>query len=192
MYRIYNTEAVVLSGSPTSEGSRTFSLLTEDFGLIQAHAEGVRKSASKFRHALQTFSLVSVSLVRGRGKFRIIHANTTSSYREIMKSVPGALSLCGRISWLLRRMIPEEEKNRAVYLSVKEFFLLLPKMQEEQFPLLEIAAVMRILSALGYFPARSEYHTLFEGDISLVLPRIKDLRKNIIADINTALVDSHL
>ena len=67
MYRIYETEAVILSSTSISEVSRVYTLLTRDFGIILARAEGVRKSSSKFRYVLQNLSLASLSLVRGKG-----------------------------------------------------------------------------------------------------------------------------
>ncbi len=70
---IYSTEAVVLKTEERGESSRLFWLFTEQFGLVIAHAQGVRAGHSKLKHELQPYQLVKVSLVRGREWWRIVN-----------------------------------------------------------------------------------------------------------------------
>lgn len=192
MYRIYETEAIILSAAPSAECGRAYTLLTPELGIVVARAEGVRKSASKFRYALQTLSTLSLSLVRGKGFYRIVHAEPRLSYRSLLASASGALSLAARIAWLLRRMVGEGEANPKLFAVIKEFLILLSTTPRESLSLLEIATVMRVLSLLGYFPERSEYADMFEGPLAPALPRVGALREHLIKDINEALSASHL
>ncbi len=87
-YHIYTTRGLVLSARPVKEADRLYSILTRDFGLIRAHAIGIRKSTSKLRGALEPVSLSSVSLVRGKEFWRLTSAEVIKKFK---KSKPLAL-----------------------------------------------------------------------------------------------------
>jgi len=84
-YHIYTTKGIILSARPIKESDRLYSILTRDFGLIRAHAIGVRKSASKLRGALEPVSLSRISLVRGKEFWRLTSAEVL---RKLKKSKP--------------------------------------------------------------------------------------------------------
>lgn len=75
---IYSTEALVLKAEDRGEGSRLFWLFTEHFGLVVAHAQGVRQAHSKLKHELQLYNLIRVSLVRGREWWRVVNVAGSS------------------------------------------------------------------------------------------------------------------
>ncbi len=70
---IYSTEAVVLKTAEQGESSKLFWLFTEQFGLVLAHAQGVRAGHSKLKHELQLYNIAKVSLVRGREYWRVVN-----------------------------------------------------------------------------------------------------------------------
>lgn len=70
-YRTYTTTAIVCGSYDRYQADRTFRLFTESFGLLYATARSVREERSKQRYALQDFSLLQVSLVKGRAGWRI-------------------------------------------------------------------------------------------------------------------------
>ncbi len=81
-YHIYTTKGLVLSERPLKEADRLYSILTRDFGLVRAHAIGVRKGVSKLRGSLEPVSLSTVSLVRGKEFWRLTSAELIKSFKK--------------------------------------------------------------------------------------------------------------
>lgn len=70
-YRTYTTTAIVCGSYDRNQADRSFRLFTESFGLLFATARSVREERSRQRYALQDFSKLQVSLVKGKGGWRI-------------------------------------------------------------------------------------------------------------------------
>lgn len=70
-YRTYTTAAIVCGSYDRNQSDRTYRLFTESFGLLFATARSVREERSRQRYALQDFSRIQVSLVKGRSGWRI-------------------------------------------------------------------------------------------------------------------------
>src|SRR3989344_5390571 len=68
MYKIYQTEGLVIEGRSLGEADRFLTVFTKDFGMIQAQAQGVRKISSKLRYSLRNFSYAEIDLVQGKEK----------------------------------------------------------------------------------------------------------------------------
>jgi hypothetical protein len=74
MYHKHTTFAFVLNVSPSGEKNHFITLFTREFGMIRAKAQSVRVADSKLRYALQEFSYIEVSLVKGKEIWRITNA----------------------------------------------------------------------------------------------------------------------
>ena len=74
MYHIHTTHALVVGMLPVGEKHYFVNLFTKDFGMIRAKAQSVRVNVSKLRFALQEYSFVNISLVRGKDTWRITNA----------------------------------------------------------------------------------------------------------------------
>lgn len=70
-YQTYTTEAIVCGSYTRHTSDKTYLLFTQIAGMIYATARSVREERSRQRYALQDFSLVRISLVQGRGGWRI-------------------------------------------------------------------------------------------------------------------------
>lgn len=186
-HQIYTTQALILASRDFGESNRWYYLLTPDYGLIIARAQGVRELKSKLRGHLKLFELAQISLVRGREYWRLIGTEKVASQAKTF-SVPrkqspehekslgllrssGAASLAAqaRVANLLRRLLPEAAADPALFEVVKKGFADLPGG--------EVKLVWKILRQLGYI-ARPEI-----GDSS---------EKVLIQEINHALSHSHL
>lgn len=133
-YAVYTTRGFILASAPSGEASKTYSIYTEDFGLIAARAQGVRLLASKLRYNLEEYSLAALSLVRGREVWRITGAEKESLPRA-------SAQIRARILNLTRRLVQGEERNDAL------FSALLSLMDEK---VSETAILAEVLSGLGY------------------------------------------
>ena len=79
-YQTYTTEAIVCGSRDSYTSDRSFLLFTKDAGMLWAAARSVREEKSRQRYALQEFSHLRVSLVRGRAGWRIGSAEAIRNY----------------------------------------------------------------------------------------------------------------
>lgn len=126
-YYIYTTRGIVLSERPIREADRLYSILTRDFGLVRAHAIGVRKGVSKLRGSLEPISLSTVSLVRGKEFWRLVSAEHIKSFKKSQPLV------------LLEKLIAGESAHPELFDIVEQYI-------ESD----EVTLVSQILFHLGY------------------------------------------
>lgn len=70
-YQTYTTEAIVCGTFNRNTADRSYLLFTKEAGMLYAEARSVREERSRQRMALQDFSLVRVSLVKGKSSWKI-------------------------------------------------------------------------------------------------------------------------
>lgn len=123
------------------------SLLTKEFGLVRARAEGLRKPGAKLAHALQTLDSCVVTLVRGKEAWRLSGALLTDSW---VKERDRASRLrAGRVAGLLLRLVQGEANDLALYAIFSEFLRALPPLSEEGQDSAECLVAIRLLRTLG-------------------------------------------
>ena len=145
-YKTYTTEALVCGSAAHNTSDKNYLLFSREGGMIWATARSVREERSKQRQALQDFSWVRVSLVKGKSGWRIGSAEAlgnsflsaqTRSERGIVKQV----------ILQLRRYVHGEVSLPRVYDDVAE--LLLCNTADERDLSAQLFSV-RLLSELGY------------------------------------------
>jgi recombinational DNA repair protein (RecF pathway) len=70
-YQTYTTRALVCGTYNRNTADRSYLLFTREAGMLYAEARSVREERSRQRMALQDFSLVRVSLVKGKSSWKI-------------------------------------------------------------------------------------------------------------------------
>ncbi len=141
----YVTEGFVLGHLDIKESSRLLYVLTEDFGLVMALAQGVREPKSKMRTNLQDYTCLNLGLVRGKEFWRVTSAEENSWMSDINSS-PEVCPVVIRIFSLVRRLVQGEAKDQELYQIIKE------ALQNRDS---ELIAVAKILKHLGYLKAES-------------------------------------
>ena len=108
MYHIYTTKALVCGSFLQGNADKVFLLFTKDLGMLYATAKSVREERSKQRFALQEFSLIKVSLIRGKQSWRIGSVESERNYfhEAVDRQARGSVVL---IFKTLRRFIHGEE-----------------------------------------------------------------------------------
>lgn len=158
----YVTDALVLARTPLKESAALVTLLTEEFGLVRARAEGLRKSGAKLAHALQTLDRCEVTLVRGKEGWRLSGAILEESWFGKLAR-PERLR-AGRIAGLMLRLVHGEANDPALYALYAGFLEALPGLSEESQDTAEIMTALRILTSLGLdvgvLPQAGEYAPL--------------------------------
>lgn len=143
----YVTRAFVLQRTPIKEAATLVTLLTDDFGLIRARAEGLRKPGAKLASALQTLSEAEVTLVRGKDGWRLSGALLSEDWFAKLDRV--ARQRAGRITGLLLRLVHGEASDPVIYAAFEELLRRLPSLPEEAQDTLECLTALRVLASLG-------------------------------------------
>lgn len=151
-YRLYTTPSFVLARQPVGEANITVWLLTRELGVIRASAQAARSILSKHRYGLQTFSLSTVSVVRGKGGWRITSVVPHRSYFPRLADSKVAVDVVAKLALSIRTLCAGEERQPELY---DVFYETLHALSDNSFPDRETRAVERIallrtLVCLGY------------------------------------------
>jgi recombinational DNA repair protein (RecF pathway) len=187
---IYETRAFILESSGRREADRIFSLYTEEFGMIRASAQAVRKMESKLRPHLADISLVHVSLVRGKEVWRIVAAD-----RE--RELPDLGAPCGaafvRAAKLILRLVRGERADPKLFAILSSAYVMLFEVGADPLSF-EIGLVLKILHELGYVDPKDPFDDfLKDPEFSITtLSRFTPFARRAVALVNTSLRETQL
>lgn len=176
------------------EANRLYFLLTRDLGFIKVTAQGVRLSKSKLKGHLQVFSLVKISVVKGKDLWRITNAEAIVQNGVIKNK--GKLAVLFNSSALLLRLVHGEEKNEKLFECVESAYILCrdADLSAEELKNTEILTVLRIMHFLGYIK-KAEGLSVFAENTNLTPEILSDFSvksKIAVSEINRALKETHL
>ncbi|MBY0309779.1 recombination protein O N-terminal domain-containing protein [Patescibacteria group bacterium] len=190
-YSTYTTEAIVCGTRDRNTTDRSFLLFTQSGGMLYAEARAVRRENSKQRHALQDFTRVRISLIRGKSGWRVGSVEALENYyanavdREARGSVVGLVKM-------LRRFARGEEAMTEVYEFIKVALAVLTQSQASR-TFLDAYVQVHFLAYLGYvalgmLPAPLQ-HTNVTSAGALAS---KDYEALLRIQLESAVVHSHL
>jgi recombinational DNA repair protein (RecF pathway) len=143
----YSISAITLARTPHGEANAHIALLTSEFGLVRARAQGVRKPGAKLAPALQTLAECEAILVRGKEGWRLSGAVLSRNrFTELSSS---ARLRAGRVAQLLLRLVPGETRDHDLYALYAAFLDMLPSLNDLDADAAETLAVLRTLRILG-------------------------------------------
>jgi len=160
-YQTYITEAIVCGSRASNTSDGVFLLFTRDAGMIHAHARSVREEKSKHRYALQPFSYLRITLVRGKGGWRIIGTESIQNFYS-ETSTREARSFLRNTTILLRRVMRGETAHPEIFDDIICANMQSNKQNPEK---LEQILFLRTLNTLGYVPPQPLYESLLTSDI---------------------------
>lgn len=146
-YATYITDGLVCGTFNRNTADRSYLLFTREAGMLYADARSVREERSKQRYALQDFSLVRVSLVKGKQVWRIGSIEPVHNYyhQASGKQARGGVVAVFR---LLRRFMKGEEASTELFDFVLASLQVLEDLVDNHF----VAEVvqLRVMAYLGY------------------------------------------
>ena len=168
-HRLYHTEAFVLNCRPFGEANAWYYLLTPDFGLVVAAAQGVRELKSKLRGQLTSRAHLLVSLVRGRGGWLITAAENSGLLPPRPESFEEQATLI-RISRLLYRLVRGEERNPVLFDELKWGLvrIIAQRLPPARLYHHELILVLKLLWRLGYVSPPQTLSSPTAGPAALV------------------------
>ena len=127
---------------------KSFLLFTRDAGMLYATARSVREEVSKQRNALQDFSRIRVSLIKGKQGWRVgsVEAEHNDFSAAKDREVRGSVVLIYR---LLRRFIRGEEASADLYDFIIHALDTIAQPQPNR-RILDLYIQIHIMSLLGY------------------------------------------
>ena len=151
-YQTYTTEAIVCGTFNRNTADRSYLLFTKEAGMLYAEARSVREERSRQRMALQDFSLVRVSLIKGKSSWKIGSIECKKNFFMMAedKAARGSVVLVSRF---LRRFYGVQEAAPVLFEYVAGALELLSKSTSNRDYLEKIIQV-RMLLELGYVDDR--------------------------------------
>lgn len=189
MYQIYTTEGLIIESRIFGESNKIYFILTRDFGLIRATAQGVCKIESKQKFGLQTLSFSKISLVKGRDIWKITSAISMENVFLNLKGDKNKLNVFLRIVSLIRKLLVEEEKEPIFFDVVESLYKFLKtenSNNRDKLSSAELLTVMKILHASGYLGENKNFRDLLEADdfSDETINNIKRIKREMLKEVN--------
>jgi DNA repair protein RecO len=152
-YQTYTTEALVCGTFNRNTADRSYLLFTREAGMLYAEAKSVREERSRQRMALQDFSLVRVSLVKGKSSWKIGSIEAKQNFFMAASDKEARGSVVSLIKFL-RRFYGGQEAAPALFdFTVRALAQLSADIPHRTF--LERIIQVTLLEELGYVDTKS-------------------------------------
>lgn len=147
-YSTYTTEALVCGTFNRNTADRSYLLFTKEAGMLFAEARSVREERSRQRFALQDFSHVRVSLIKGKSSWKIGSIESKMNYfsHATSKEARGSVVHLFR---LLRRFLSGQEAAPAFFERIVAALQLLAHETSGR-EVIEKVTYVQLLLELGY------------------------------------------
>ena len=191
-YQTYTTEAFIIGNFANNTADKSFLLFTKRAGMLYASARSVREERSRQRYALQDFTLVTVSLIKGKTGWRVgsVEARGNLFAEATTRVARGSLV---RLTKLIRRFVQGEEVNESLYDEFIAGLTYLADVDESDRIFYENVIMARLLYILGYIAPPQTILPLFELPLATIKKElIKTESKSIVRLLDTAENVSHL
>jgi recombinational DNA repair protein (RecF pathway) len=164
-YQTYITEALIVGSFDSNTADKSYLLFTRDAGMIYASARSVREERSRQRFALQDFSRITVSLIKGKTGWRIGSVQSEGNFfvEATDRAVRGSIV---RICKLLRRFIAGEEPHPDLYEEILAGLTHLSKTNSKNRNLIEEVIFVRVLYRLGYIASAPHIAAVLDSKLS--------------------------
>lgn len=164
-YQTYITPALICGSFDSNTADKSFLLFSREAGMIYASAKSVREERSRQRFALQDFSIVIVSLIKGKTGWRIGSVQSEGNFfvEATDRAVRGSVV---RLCKLLRRFVAGEEPHPNLFDEVMAGMIILCRETMSNRALFEEMLVARVLYQLGYIARTPRLRGVFDSNLT--------------------------
>jgi recombinational DNA repair protein (RecF pathway) len=192
-YQTYITPAFICGSFDSVTSDKSYLLFTRTAGMIYASAKSVREERSRQRFALQDFSVITVSLIKGKTGWRIgsVQSEGNLFTAASSRSVRGSIV---RISKFLRRFVTGEEPHPELYDEIMLGLASLCESTQTNRALIEEIILARLLYSLGYIAPARDIIEIFDANFAtlLITPASETLLTRLKTVTASATTASHL
>lgn len=190
MYATYTTEALVCGSKVHNTSDKNLLLFTQEAGMLFGSVRSMREERSRQRYALQDFSLVRVSLVKGKAGWRVGSVTSLTNYYQSASDRESRGGVVAIIK-LLRQFVHGEESHPALYRDTVAALEAMSTAPEGVAPHYRELYTYRLLYHLGYIAREAELTALLADDVwsdpaAVLIP------KKATAAVENAIRASHL
>lgn len=191
-YKTYTTEALVCGSNCHNTSDKNYLLFCKDEGMLFATARSIREERSKQRYALQDFSHIRVSLIKGKSGWRIGSAEALgNAFMQVENRKQRGL--INFVFAQLRRYVHGEIALLHVYEDAHEIITNSAFFEEKSARVQQLFLV-RLLSELGYIAPEESWGILVE--VSSIQSALEvygeDMNQSVAKAIETGTHASHL
>lgn len=188
-HRMYTTEAIVCGSKNSYTSDCSYLLFTKEMGMLWASARSVRMEKSKQRYALVDFSIIRVSLVKGKGGWRIgsVEAVSNPFMEARQRSCRAGVAA---VIKLLRRFVQGEESHPSIFRDAVMALSCIAAADTDDGVDLQDQFTLRTLNTLGYIAPHNSYRELIENSDPWSVPQ--KISREAHRAIEKALTASHL
>ena len=168
-YQTYITPAIVLGSYDSSTADKSYRLFTERAGMLYASARSVREERSRQRYALQDFSHIMVTLVRGKTGWRIgsVEAKENFFMQATNRATRGSVV---KLAKVMRRYVHGEESHPELYAEFASAVRLVLNPDLSERDAFELCLIVRLLTHLGYVAGSGTVARLCQMPIDSLTP----------------------
>ncbi|MBI5221750.1 MAG: DNA repair protein RecO [Candidatus Magasanikbacteria bacterium] len=152
---IYDTQGIILKKIDFGEASQIFSFYTQDFGKLIIIGQGTKKIVSKLNSSLQFFSVINISIVKGKNYDKLTAASIYQSFPNIMKDLKKTFYANFALE-LINKLTKASQADVRIFLLLKNFLTGLNQEQQKSLNSKWRAwrhdFIVKILGLLGYLP----------------------------------------
>lgn len=191
-YATYITDAIVVGSYANNTADKSFLLFTKRAGMLYASARSVREERSKQRYALQDFSLITVTLIKGKTGWRVGSVDTEGNIfgSALSRQARGSVV---RVLKLLRRFVAGEEPHSELYDELLYGLRYLAADTATHRVLAEEIIEARMLSILGYISRTPELDPALVPSLAEALQLVPESSLAYLQSVNAhAQAASHL
>lgn len=143
------TQGLIIKETKYGEANKIITILTPDYGVVQAVAKGARSYKSKFLAGCQLFCYTNFELSKKSQLFSVISADPIHTFFEIRKSLE-KLSLAVYFCGLLNEVCTDTHRaDCALRLALNALYVL---SKSECLAQIKAAFELRLISDLGFAP----------------------------------------
>lgn len=117
MYRIFQTQGIIINEDERGESDRVLTVFTENFGKIRLYANGSRKIKSKLAGRLALFNHVSLYFIRGKKREIITDAYALNSFINIRQNFDN-IKIAFYVSNLIDNLIVAREYDKKLWAAI--------------------------------------------------------------------------
>lgn len=147
MPHLQKVEGFVLKKKSLLEKDIVVTLFTSEFGKMTAMAKGARSITSRRAAHLQTGNLIKAQLSDFHEISFIQSTELISGFMQLRKDTK--LNTLYLFLYILDKLLPEKQEEKAIYTITKQFFITLSKGEKEVQEILR-TALQKTLHIMGY------------------------------------------
>lgn len=181
-YKTYTTPAIVCGSRANNTSDKGFLLFTRDAGMLWAGAKSVREEKSRQRFALQDFSLVRASLIRGKSGWRIGSVECDRNYMSEIGGV-GARSARATVTAvvrLIRQFLHGEIAVPEIFADTQEVLALAKQVIDPDDTRIFDIFSFRFLHRLGYIAKDISFLEYLDSEKWWELPALPPKAMNMV------------